>query len=113
MDMFASDLNSVSGAQNLTNMNITENAFDSRKESSKTHHSVGKIPSRQGHHGHKQTQEFSQSGFDLVDRIYDSRKSKAQNQSMHDISINEDLSKQEDASGTAVISDIENSERFR
>ena len=82
-------------------MNIAENAFDSRKQSSKTHHSVGKMPGRQGQHGHKQTQEFSQSGFDLVDRIYDPRKGKAQNQSMQDYSINDDLAKQEEASGTA------------
>ena len=52
-------------------------------------HSKGSSPSK-GYHAHKQTQEFTQSGFDLVDRINDPRR--AQNRSMQEIvQMNDDM----------------------
>ena len=43
-------------------------------------------------HGHKQTQEFDQTGFNLVDRIYEDRKYPP---SMHEIGFNDDFDSDE------------------
>ena len=52
---------------------------------------------RSYHHGHRQTQEFSQSGFDLVDRITVDPSRRPQNLSMQEMGVhlNDDLDEEE------------------
>ena len=62
------------------------------------------------HHGHNPTEQFTQSGFDLVERLYDPKKQKVMNYSMQDCALNGDL---DETDLTLLTQKCDNCEGFR
>ena len=115
MDMFASEFNSATGQQ-TAHMNLMNDStiLKAKQNKGKVNTSLIKdsSPSGKKYHAHKQTQEFSQSGFDLVDRINDPRHS--QNHSMQDIvQLNDDLEDNGEANSSMQALDCDNCENYR